>query len=278
MRRNIAAFGGDPHRITAMGESAGADAIAHLLAAQGADPLCDRAILQSPPLGIRRRRRRMLAAASRAVRRLDEHSELAELLAVEGPVHRRSLRQGWVGMMPFGIEYGRAPMPAEDEVEDAWRRVAPQVPLLIGGMGSEFSLFTRQHPLVARGHLPAWADRHLIGPLERWGERRVFSSGIEELAGIWRAADGEVLRYRIPWAAPGNPYGSPHGMDVALEFGGREVWEGASVVRGSRWEDFERAGRTLRAAWGAFARGEDLGAGTPGVIEISADAPPSPPR
>lgn len=50
VRREIAAFGGDPGRVTAMGQSAGANLLAALLALPHAAELFDRVALQSGPL------------------------------------------------------------------------------------------------------------------------------------------------------------------------------------------------------------------------------------
>lgn len=50
IRRNIAAFGGDPHNVTAFGQSAGASCIGYLIVSPLARGLFDKAILESPDI------------------------------------------------------------------------------------------------------------------------------------------------------------------------------------------------------------------------------------
>jgi len=47
--------------------------------------------------------------------------------------------------MPFGPQYGRAPLPAEEDRDAAWRDVAPHVDLLMGATTEETGLYV---PLV----------------------------------------------------------------------------------------------------------------------------------
>lgn len=243
VRRNISAFGGDSACVTAMGESAGADAIVHLLAAFPDEPLCDRAILQSPPLGIRRERAAMNRTISQVVAALDADSSIEDVLAVERPVHSAGLRHGLVGSMPYGVEYGRDPLPEERDVEAAWARVAPRVPILIGTMGSEFSFFSRQVGAIERIGRSRAIDEHALRPLEDRLSRAIFTRAIDEFARDWARSGGDVHRYEITWAPPGNAFRSPHGLDVIIQFGSRDVWEGARLLRGSRWDDYVRADR-----------------------------------
>jgi para-nitrobenzyl esterase len=70
IRDSIGAFGGDPDAVTAMGQSAGGDAILHLMISDGARGLFRRAIVQSPPVGITGGRERMFRAMGRATRAL----------------------------------------------------------------------------------------------------------------------------------------------------------------------------------------------------------------
>ncbi|RIJ56336.1 carboxylesterase/lipase family protein, partial [Clavibacter phaseoli] len=80
VRDSIAAFGGDPGSVTAMGQSAGGDAILHLMISDGARGLVRRAIVQSPPVGITGGRERMFRAMARVTRSLPADASLDAVL------------------------------------------------------------------------------------------------------------------------------------------------------------------------------------------------------
>jgi len=83
VRDHIAAFGGDPARVTIAGESAGASAVATLLAVPKARPLFDRAILQSGHAFNTSWPEAMLEAGERFARKADvDPRSIDDLLAL----------------------------------------------------------------------------------------------------------------------------------------------------------------------------------------------------
>jgi len=259
VRRNIAAFGGDPARVTVFGQSAGGDAVAHLMAVPEAPDLFSRAIVQSAPLGISRGRARMNDAMARAAAGVSARTPVDDVVAAEERVAQVARAYGLRAAMPFGTQYGHDPLPPEDEIEAAWDAVAPRVALLVGSTAEEARLFVPRLPAVRRlAGLPVvgpWARRALVSLVTA----KVYGRPARRLAARHAAAGGSAHRYVVTWAAPGNPWGAAHTVDLPLLFGDEKAWATAALTDGAAWDDLQRGARRVRAVWGAFARGEDLG-------------------
>ena len=276
VHRNIAAFGGDPARVTLVGQSAGGDAVAHLMAVPGATGLFARAIIQSAPLGISRGRAAMTRAMQSAAGPLDPRAPADELVARQEAVSRAAARHGLRSAMPFGPQYGYPPLPAERGIDAAWDEVAPRIPVLIGYTREEARLFV---PRI--GALQSALNRPRLGPVLRRGlvgaaTEAVYGRAARRFARRHAAAGGRAWRYVIDFGAdhsdhpgqadrPGqqsqidNEWGAAHTIDLPLLFGGEPAWRTAALLTGIDWAQVDRAGRGLRAIWAAFARGEDLG-------------------
>ncbi|MCX6498550.1 MAG: carboxylesterase family protein [Arthrobacter sp.] len=272
VQRNISAFGGNPGNVTAFGQSAGGDAVAHLMATPEAPALFRRAIIQSAPLGITRGRERMSAAMGVAAGAVTEDTPAMDVVAVEEHVSQVARKFGLIAAMPFGTQYGHAPLPPESGIEEAWNTAAPGIEVLIGHTAEEARMFLPRNPavsLVARVPVLGTAVVKAIN----WAvTEAVYGRAARRFARRHARAGGTAYRYLLTWHAPGNIYGAAHTVDLPLLFGDRKTWEGVGLVAGASWEEINARGRAIRAVWARFAAGGGLDpdGGIPGALRYRA--------
>ena len=275
VRRNIAAFSGDPDNITAFGESAGADAVVHLMASANGEHLFRRAIIQSAPLGIRTGRQRMTAAMIRDARYL----AAAEMSAAEILTRQQRVLRAIRPVRPTRRHAVRRPI-----------RAAATSP---GRSGRERLEQGRRHSCTDRYqhrrdlllHLHSSTDRRvepvatcrpgLAQAIIRRTTAAVYGAATDQFARRHAQAGGTAHRYLLTWSAAGNRFGSTHGIDVALLFGTEESWSDAAMLAGASWDEIEQAGSVVRALWADFARGIALPADLeiPGVLTLDRHGP-----
>ena len=251
---NIAAFGGDVDNITAFGESAGADAIAHLMIADGAEGLFQRAIIQSPPLGISRGRAPMATSMYIAAGEADLMVPFDDIVGAEATVAASAQAFGLKGAMPFGPQYGYAPLPPESRVDAAWEAAAAKIDILIGSTSREAALFVPRIPKFAK--LP---DIPVIGGVVTEAVIRaatwlVYGAGVKKFAKRHRKAGGTAATYTLYWGPPGSPLVAAHGTDIPLLLGRWSYWKDAPIVEGVEAETILDSRAQVQAIWGEFAR------------------------
>ena len=284
VRDNIAAFGGDPGRVTLVGQSGGAMKISLLLAMPAAQALFHRAILQSGTVASGTAVHAQspaealaVAARLRTAAGLDDDAGPDALAELPLKDLMRAYKRVATGLMDFGPVVDGAIVPHQPFSRESVA-LSGDKPLIMGDMDTEASLFlfTRREEIEALGRdgiverlsgaVGRTAAQRLVGAVEdsRPGigpyelAVRIVSNalfGAPARAGAQARAAGAqapTWRYRNVLRTPAadGALMSPHELDVALAFGNVDAAAGLNGgTAGAR-----AVSRLLGAAWAAFAR------------------------
>lgn len=291
VKDNIAAFGGDPDNVTIFGESAGAQAVATLLAVPAAEGLFARVISESPASG-------MVSSAAAAARLAGQFAGLlgsggdaaATLKTARAAELGRALEQlisrgmtDMPGAFPVGPTYGTEFLPA-DPVAAMADGSAHRVPLIVGNNADEGRLFTRFLPLLPTNEpmieklfadaapelreriVAAYPGYPSSAACVRLGGDFAFGSATWQIAEAHsRHAPTYVYRYdytprALRWAG----FGATHAMELLAVFDTYRTRYGSMLTAAADRQSARFVSRDVQTRWREFSRTGVPGTGWPG--------------
>jgi para-nitrobenzyl esterase len=296
VRDNIAEFGGDPKNVTLFGESAGAHAVATMLAVPAAEGLFVQAISESPATGMVRSREVAEEFAARfatllSARKQDAAEALrkasaAELVAAQGRLIDEGMRN-MLGAFPIGPVFGDDYLPL-DPVDAMRRGKSHAVPLIVGTNAEEGRLFTRFLPLlpttepmieallaetdpVARERITgAYPDYPERSACVRLGGDFAFSSAAWQIAEA-HGSHAPVYLYRYDYAPRmlrWSGLGATHGTELLAVFGIYRSKFGAMLSAAVDRRSALRVTNEVQRRWRSFSRTGVPGDGWPTYTDL----------
>ncbi len=282
VRDNIAEFGGDPDNVTIFGESAGAHAVATLLAVPDAAGLFHQAISESPPGGLIHTAEASADVAHRLVAELgaDAADGASAVMTSRPSLLVRTLERIMTVSIretpdSFGIgaTAGGDYLP-RNHVDAMARGEAHRVPLIIGSNATEATLFARfmdhlptnepviekflssAEPAVAQGLRDAYPGYPSRAACLAFGSDFTFGARAWELAEA-HCLHAPTYHYRYDYAPrplQWTGFGATHGSELLAVFDVYDTQMGALLTVAGDRRSARQVSRDVQRRWRTFSR------------------------
>ena len=253
VQKNIRAFGGDPENVTVFGQSAGGNAIVHMMGLRETDGLFQKAILESPSIGRGNHTMQDAITVSESIFKhlgLDPtDSQLGEkiraktvdeILAATDACFRQDCGAKYAGMIfrPVKDAWHTTEATINAAVEGAARK---KLKIVIGTTADEVHAFTLARDSESEKKSAALQLARYDWPAQEFAART-------------QEAGCPTWKYRFMWKAPKSIYDSCHTIELPFVFGTLKAWENAPMLAGATLEEKHRLQETMQTLRCKFVR------------------------